>query len=95
MAVLVGVSGEWGEGDDFAGGDCGMWGGSVAVMRRPMCISMGWNWWRCVTSIRAALEERANEHGVASRYSDYEEMFGRERLDVVSVCTHAPLHMRR
>ena len=40
----------------------------------------------------AALDERANEHGVANRYSDYEEMFARERLDVVSVCTHAPLH---
>ena len=41
---------------------------------------------------RAALDERANEHGVAGRYGDYEEMFGRERLDIVSVCTHAPLH---
>ena len=41
----------------------------------------------------AALDERANEHGVAGRYGDYEEMFGRERLDIVSVCTHAPLHM--
>ena len=39
-----------------------------------------------------ALDERANEHGVANRYSDYEEMFARERLDLVSVCTHAPLH---
>ena len=40
----------------------------------------------------AALDERANEHGVANRYTEYEELFRRERLDVVSVCTHAPLH---
>ncbi len=39
-----------------------------------------------------ALNARADEHGVAARYSDYEEMFEKEELDVVSACTHAPLH---
>ena len=39
-----------------------------------------------------ALNARADEHGVSARYSDYEEMFEKEGLDVVSVCTHAPLH---
>ena len=39
-----------------------------------------------------ALNARADEHGVSARYSDYDEMFEKEELDVVSVCTHAPLH---
>ena len=39
-----------------------------------------------------SLNARADEHGVSARYSDYEEMFEKEELDVVSVCTHAPLH---
>jgi predicted dehydrogenase len=39
-----------------------------------------------------ALNARADEHGVSARYSDYEEMFEKEELDVVSACTHAPLH---
>ena len=39
-----------------------------------------------------ALNARAEEHGVAARYSDYGEMFEKEGLDLVSVCTHAPLH---
>jgi predicted dehydrogenase len=41
---------------------------------------------------RDALNNRADEYGVSNRYTDYEEMFGREGLDIVSVCTHAPLH---
>ena len=41
---------------------------------------------------RDALNNRADEYGVSSRYTDYEEMFAREKLDIVSVCTHAPLH---
>jgi predicted dehydrogenase len=38
------------------------------------------------------LQVRATEFEVPGRYTDYREMFARERLDVVSVCTHAPLH---
>ena len=38
------------------------------------------------------LQKRADEFEVPGRYADYREMFARERLDVVSVCTHAPLH---
>ena len=41
---------------------------------------------------RDALNSRADEYGVSNRYTDYEEMFAREGLDIVSVCTHAPLH---
>ena len=41
---------------------------------------------------RDALNDRADEYGVSNRYTDYEEMFTRESLDIVSVCTHAPLH---
>ena len=41
---------------------------------------------------RDALNDRADEYGVSNRYTDYEEMFAREGLDIVSVCTHAPLH---
>lgn len=41
---------------------------------------------------RDALNTRADEYGVSNRYTDYEEMFAREGLDIVSVCTHAPLH---
>ena len=41
---------------------------------------------------RDALNNRADEYGVSSRYTDYEEMFARAGLDIVSVCTHAPLH---
>ena len=41
---------------------------------------------------RDALNNRADEYGVSNRYTDYEEMFTREDLDIVSVCTHAPLH---
>ena len=40
----------------------------------------------------ARLQTRADEFEVPGRYADYREMFARERLDVVSVCTHAPLH---
>ena len=39
-----------------------------------------------------ALNGRGDEFGVSNRYTDYEEMFVKEKLDVVSVCTHAPLH---
>ncbi len=39
-----------------------------------------------------ALDKRADEHGVSNRYTDYEEMFASANLDLVSVCTHAPLH---
>ena len=39
-----------------------------------------------------ALEERADEFGVKGRYSDYRAMFATERLDLVSVCTQAPIH---
>ncbi len=39
-----------------------------------------------------ALHARADEHGVSSLYTDYEAMFQEEKLDVVSVCTHAPQH---
>lgn len=38
------------------------------------------------------LAARADEFQVPGRYADYREMFARERLDLVSVCTHAPLH---
>ncbi|MCY3740279.1 MAG: Gfo/Idh/MocA family oxidoreductase [Candidatus Poribacteria bacterium] len=41
---------------------------------------------------RDALNNRADEYGVSKRYADYEEMFAQESLDIVSVCTHAPLH---
>ena len=41
---------------------------------------------------RDALNNRADEYGVSKRYTDYAEMFAREALDLVSVCTHAPLH---
>ena len=41
---------------------------------------------------RDALNSRADEYGVSKRYTDYEEMFAHEALDLVSVCTHAPLH---
>ena len=39
-----------------------------------------------------ALNRRGDEHSVSNRYTNYEEMFDKESLDVVSVCTHAPLH---
>ena len=41
---------------------------------------------------RDALNNRADEYRVSKRYTDYEEMFAQEALDLVSVCTHAPLH---
>lgn len=41
---------------------------------------------------RDALNNRADEYGVPNRYTDYQEMFADETLDIVSVCTHAPLH---
>ncbi len=41
---------------------------------------------------RERLNQRADEYEVAGRYADFLEMFDRERLDLVSVCTHAPLH---
>ncbi len=40
----------------------------------------------------AALQTRADEYAVSNRYTDFREMFETEGLDVVSVCTHAPLH---
>ncbi len=40
----------------------------------------------------AALNARGDEYAVSNRYTDYKEMFGMEKLDLVSVCTHAPLH---
>ena len=40
----------------------------------------------------AALDARADEFGVSGRYTDYEAMFESEKLDLVSVCTHAPQH---
>ena len=39
-----------------------------------------------------ACNRRGDEHGVCARYADYEEMFAAENLDLVSICTHAPLH---
>jgi predicted dehydrogenase len=41
-----------------------------------------------------ALEERGGQFGIppASRYADYSEMLARERLDVVTICTQAPVH---
>ena len=39
-----------------------------------------------------ALNARADEYAVSNRYTDFQEMFEKETLDVVSVCTHAPLH---
>ncbi len=39
-----------------------------------------------------ALEKRADMFGVAGRYTDYNEMFTAKNLDLVSICTHAPLH---
>ena len=39
-----------------------------------------------------ARNRRGDEHGVRARYADYEEMFVAENLDLVSICTHAPLH---
>ena len=41
---------------------------------------------------RDAVNNRADEYSVSKRYTDYEEMFAHEALDLVSVCTHAPLH---
>ena len=41
---------------------------------------------------RDALNNRADEYGVSNRYTDYKTMFTHEALDIVSVCTHAPLH---
>lgn len=38
------------------------------------------------------LNTRADEYGVSNRYTAYEEMFVCAGLDIVSVCTHAPLH---
>lgn len=40
----------------------------------------------------AALNTRADEYNVSKRYTDFQEMFETETLDVVSLCTHAPLH---
>ncbi len=39
-----------------------------------------------------ALKNRADEFNVQNRYTDYTKMFSQEDLDIVSVCTHAPLH---
>ncbi len=39
-----------------------------------------------------AVNNRADEYGVSNRYTNYKEMFANETLDIVSVCTHAPLH---
>lgn len=39
-----------------------------------------------------ALNNRADEFNVQNRYTDYTEMLSQEYLDIVSVCTHAPLH---
>ena len=39
-----------------------------------------------------ALDTRANEYGVKGRYTTFEGMFESEELDIVSICTHAPLH---
>ena len=41
---------------------------------------------------RGRLDARADEFSVSARYTDYHEMFADERLDLISVCTHAPLH---
>ena len=38
------------------------------------------------------LRERADQFAVPARYRDFRDMFARESLDLVSVCTHAPLH---
>ena len=39
-----------------------------------------------------ALNNRADEFNIQNRYTNYEEMLSQENLDIVSVCTHAPLH---
>lgn len=39
-----------------------------------------------------ALNAWADEYDVVNCYTDYREMFELEKLDVISVCTHAPLH---
>ena len=39
-----------------------------------------------------ALNARADEYNVVNCYTDYREMFELEKLDLISVCTHAPLH---
>ena len=38
------------------------------------------------------LQQRADENDVPGRYTDFTEMFEKEKLDLVSICTHAPLH---
>lgn len=37
-------------------------------------------------------QQRAAEFEVPKHYANYQEMFELEKLDVVSICTHAPLH---
>ena len=91
MTIFAKVSGKRSGDDDATSRHCGVRGhqpqscGGLCSSRYGALVAL------CDIN-PAALDERANEHGVANRYTDYEEMIGRERLDVVSVCTHAPLH---
>lgn len=39
-----------------------------------------------------ALEKHATEFSVNRHYTDYREMFASENLDLVSICTQAPIH---
>lgn len=41
---------------------------------------------------RERLETFGSRYGVTALYTDYREMLSKERLDIVSVTTHAPLH---
>ena len=40
-----------------------------------------------------ALKKRADEFDVTGRYDDYQKMIDAENLDLVSVCTQAPMHV--
>ena len=38
------------------------------------------------------MKKRADEFAIAGRYADYREMIEAEDLDLISVCTQAPMH---
>src|SRR5690348_343656 len=46
-------------------------------------------------AIQASVEQTAAQFGIPAAYTDYREMFEREKLDAVSICTpnkfHAPI----
>ncbi|MGI8406371.1 MAG: Gfo/Idh/MocA family protein [Thermomicrobiales bacterium] len=46
----------------------------------------------CADIFAEAAKRFADEFGIAQRYTDYHQMLERERLDIVSICTHHPLH---